>query len=269
MTIKDILITAKTHIPPLDACVLLSHALCVSKEHILAYPNEQVGEAEALLFQSLLARKINHEPTQYITGKAEFMSLYFYVDENVLIPRPDTEILVETALSVLLPSASSLLELCTGSGCIAVALAHYNPSLNITATDVSEKALAVAARNAAANGVQDRIEFIRSDMFNNIKPKSYDLLICNPPYIPTADIGNLNENVRRYEPEAALNGGNDGLDFYRIIAANAAKFAKRLILEIGHDQAAAVTQILAAEGFGNTAVIKDLAGMDRVVTACP
>ncbi len=213
----------------------------------------------------ILAKRLARVPLQYIFGEQEFCGLPFAVSPAVLIPRADTEHSVEAVLACC--EGKSVLDLCTGSGCIAVSVAKLGKPASVTGADISEEALAVAKENALRNGVE--IEWIRSDMFAEI-PDRYDVIVCNPPYIPPEQLAELEPEVRDYEPRQALYGGEDGLDFYRILAAEAASHLNRggrLVLEIGFDQGESVPALLEAAGYTGIEVRKDYAGLDRVVIA--
>ena len=213
---------------------------------------------------------INGKPIQYITNEQEFMKLKFYVDENVLIPQPDTEILVEKVIDEFKDKEVKILDLCTGSGAIAVSLAKYIKKSNIIATDISNKAIQIAKLNSEKNLVHKKIKFILSDMFKNIKNNTFDLIVSNPPYVKTDVINNLEKSVQN-EPNIALDGGEDGLKFYKIIAENAYKFLNnngKLYLEIGFDQKENVINLLQKTyKYNEITCIKDLAGNDRLIIA--
>lgn len=213
---------------------------------------------------------INGKPIQYITNEQEFMKLKVYVDENVLIPQPDTEILVEKIIDEFKYKEVKILDLCTGSGAIAISLAKYIEKSNIFATDISNKAIQIAKLNAEKNLVHKKIDFILSDMFKNIEKNTFDIIVSNPPYIKTKDIANLEKSVQN-EPNIALDGGEDGLKFYKIIAENAYKFLNdngKLYLEIGFDQKKDVIYLLEKNNkYKEITCIKDLAGNDRLVIA--
>lgn len=213
---------------------------------------------------------INGKPIQYITNEQEFMKLKFYVDENVLIPQPDTEIIVEKIIDKFKNNEVKILDLCTGSGAIAVSIAKYIEKSKIIATDISDKAIQIAKLNAEKNLVHKKIDFILSDMFKNIKKDKFDIIVSNPPYIKTKVINNLQKSVQN-EPYIALDGGEDGLKFYKIIAENAYKFLKnngKLYLEIGFDQKEDVIELLEKNNkYNEVTCIKDLADNDRLVIA--
>ena len=220
-------------------------------------------------YLELVQRRINREPLQHIIGVQEFMGFKFKVSPDVLIPRLDTECVVEEALKY---AKGDVLDLCTGSGAIAVSVAKL-ADCKVTATDISEEALKIAKENAESNGA--KVKFIKSDMFTELKGtfglKKYDLIISNPPYIDTMAIGCLEPEVKDYEPMLALDGGADGLNFYRIIAEDAPKHLKPggvLVLEIGDDQGESVPDLLKATGhFENIEVLQDLGHLDRIVVA--
>lgn len=249
----------------LDAWYLLEWAGGVSRSHYLAYPEEELTPEQEASFCQALARRAERIPLQHITGEQEFMGLSFKVSDKVLIPRQDTEVLVEEALKYLKPGMR-LLDLCTGSGCILLSLLHCCPGAEGTGADLSGEALQVAEENRARLGIQ--AELIKSDLFEEIEG-SFDMIVSNPPYIRSGEIDQLMEEVRLYDPRMALDGHEDGLYFYRKIAKESPRFLKsggRLLLETGYDQGESVPQLLREQGFCEIEVIRDLAGLDRVVT---
>ena len=260
-----------------DAWLLFSHVFGMSRSSYYAHCRETadgLDDREKEYFD-LIRRRSKRIPLQHLTGYQEFMGYPFAVSGDVLIPRKETEILTETAADLIgglvrdggPETEIRLLDLCTGSGCIAVSLKKMIPRVICDASDVSEKALALAEKNAET--LRARVRFIRSDLWENIDGV-YDVIISNPPYIPTAVIGTLEEEVRLHDPAAALDGGADGLDFYRRIAEGCAAHMKNgghLFLEIGHDQAAQVGGMLLAQGFSDIRIKKDYAGNDRIVSA--
>ena len=256
-----------------DANLLLAHACGISIAALLASGNTLCTDEQAAHYTSLLALRQRGMPMAYILESREFMSLPFLTNSDVLIPRPDTETLVETLLHAheQTPFARGL-EIGTGSGCISVALAHYG-RIDMLALDISEAALSVARHNAKRNGVQGLVAFLHSDIYGALTrahQKHFDFIVSNPPYIRTADIPRLDATVRDYEPHRALDGGESGLVFYERLAANGAEYLKsggRICLEIGHDQRLAVTQILLSYGFFDIMCKADLAGLDRVLVA--
>lgn len=254
----------------LKAKILLANILKVKKEYLLIYSEEEVKQEDKIKYENCIKELIKGKPLQYITNKQEFMGLNFYVDENVLIPQPDTEILVEKAIEIAeTTQKNKILDMCTGSGCIAISLAKKINNAQITAVDISNSALNVANKNAINNNVENKIKFINSDMFNNIEEK-FDIIVSNPPYIETETINKLEIEVQN-EPHVALDGGIDGLKFYKIIANNAFEYLNEngyLLLEIGYNQQNSVTQLLQDTGkYKNIETIKDLGGNYRVVIA--
>lgn len=248
----------------LDAWYLLEWASGVSRSHYLAYPEEKLGEEQERRFSEGLAKREKRIPLQHITGEQEFMGLSFLVNDQVLIPRQDTEILAEQALKYLKPGMR-VLDLCTGSGCILLSLLHFCPEAEGVGTDLSRGALETAGRNRERLGL--RAEFVQGDLFENIKG-TFDLIVSNPPYIRRDEIRELMEEVRCYEPYMALDGHEDGLYFYRRIAKEAPRYLKPgglLCLEIGFDQGESVAGLLRDEGFHEIETVRDLAGLDRVV----
>lgn len=235
-------------------------------------PAEAVYQRNAALYREMIEKRSRRMPLQQILGSQDFMGLTFHVNEHVLIPRQDTETLVELVLEEQ-RSGCRLLDLCTGSGCIAVSLAVKGNFSHITATDLSEEALKTAQRNADAlleNSKKTKIEFYQGDLFAALPQdgRTYDIITSNPPYIPTNVIAGLEPEVRDYEPVMALDGSADGLAFYRRIAAEAGNYLMdggRIYLEIGHDQGSEVCALMEAAGYCKVRVYKDLPGNDRVV----
>lgn len=248
------------------ARILLSFVLEKDKIYLITNSQKDVNEEQENKFLTCINKFINNIPLQYITNKQEFMKLNFFVDENVLIPRADTEVVVQEAIEIINRyELSSALDVCTGSGAIAVSIAKYTNNCNVVAVDISKKALDIAAKNAVSNNVNNKINFLKSNMFEEIKGK-YDLIISNPPYIKTEVIKKLDENVKK-EPLLALDGGEDGMNFYKIIEENAFKYLNEngyLILEIGYDQKKDVENLLKNR-YKDIICKKDLQGNDRVV----
>lgn len=246
---------------------IMCFVLKKDKIYLVTNGNEEVEQSTKTEFLEAISKIQKHIPIQYITKKQEFMKMDFYVDENVLIPQPDTEIVVEEAIDIINRNKlSKVLDMCTGSGILAISIAKYTDASKITAVDISEKALDVAEKNAISNDVNTKIKFIKSDMFKNISEK-FDLIISNPPYIRTDVIKILSEEVKN-EPILALDGGIKGLDFYNIIAENAKKYLNEngyLVLEIGYDQKTEVVNLLEAQEYSEIRVIKDMGGNDRVI----
>lgn len=278
MTIKELLNQAVIMLknenidaPKNKARMLLQATLKKSREYLMIYDNKEVENIDRDRYIKNVKRLILGEPLQYITGIQEFMKLNFLVTKDVLIPRPDTEILVEEVIRKAENISNPvILDLCTGSGAIAVSLAKYIKNVHICAIDISSKALEIAKKNAELNGVKNNIEFIESNLFDKIKEKKFDIIVSNPPYIETETIKTLSKDVQS-EPKIALDGGKDGLDFYRKIADSGSKYLNRqgyICLEIGYNQRIAVRQILEnKKRYVNINCIKDLCGNDRVITA--
>lgn len=274
MNIKDLLIFGTKYLKDnnideanLKCKILLASILKVSKEYLIIHDLEELAENIVTEFKNKIEDIKNGKPIQYITNKQEFMGLNFYVNENVLIPQPDTEILVEEVISKMKQNISlTILDLCTGSGAIAISIAKNIDKLMVSASDISDKALEIAKKNAEANNVQ--VNFILSDMLENINSK-FDCIVSNPPYIEDSIISTLPKEVQN-EPYIALSGGEDGLKFYRIIAENAKKFLNDngfVAVEIGYNQKDKVIQIFENEGYKNIYSKKDFGGNDRIVIA--
>lgn len=275
MTIKEALTKAinllkKSNIenPIQQAKIVLASVLKKEKEYILINKNEVLKNEVYNEFIVKTQKLQNGVPLQYITNVQEFMGMEFFVDENVLIPRPDTEILVEDVLSIIGKQENlSVLDMCTGSGAIAVSIAKNTNNCKVYAVDISKNALEVAKKNAIKNEVDEKIEFINSNMFENIDiNKKFDIIVSNPPYIETDTIKQLDIQVQN-EPKIALDGGFDGLYFYRNILANSKKYLKEngtIAMEIGYNQRKSVTDLFRTQ-YKNIYCKKDLAGNDRVI----
>lgn len=247
----------------LDAWYLLEWASGVSRSHYLAYPEEKLGEEQERRFSEGLAKREKRIPLQYITGEQEFMGLSFLVNDQVLIPRQDTEILVEEALKRA-KSGMKILDMCTGSGCILLSVLSNCPSVMGTGVDLSEKALETARKNAA--DLKIKAEFLHSDLFKQVEG-SFDLILSNPPYIRTDVIPTLMPEVRDHEPWMALDGKEDGLYFYRKILEQAGAYlipGGWLCFEIGYDQGEDLCALMQRQGLEQIEIVKDLAGLDRV-----
>ena len=277
MTIKQILENAARKLkenqieePTFHARMLLANRLKKQKEYLMIYEGEEVSKEIKEKYQKDVLELIQGKPVQYITNHQEFMKMDFYVDENVLIPRADTEILVEEVIKIskqIKKEDQTILDLCTGSGAIAISLANYIPNAKVYASDISEEALKIAKKNSEKNKV--RIEWVLSDLFQNIHQK-FDIIVSNPPYIQTKVIKTLEKNVQK-EPILALDGGKDGLEFYKKIIQEADSYLKEngyLCFEIGYDQRESVIHLLKQkqkykEIYGK----KDLSGNDRIIVA--
>ncbi|WP_346662691.1 peptide chain release factor N(5)-glutamine methyltransferase [uncultured Merdimonas sp.] len=250
-----------------DAWYLLEYVTGINRASYYGSPDRELSREEEERYRDLLKKRAGHLPLQHITGEQAFMGFTFLVNENVLIPRQDTEVLVEEALTHL-KSGMEVLDLCTGSGCILISLLKLCQEITGTGSDISEKALETAEENGRRLGVEERVKWVKSDLFDRLSG-SYDLIVSNPPYIRTEVIEELQEEVRLHDPRIALDGREDGLFFYRQIARESRKYMKQdgwLALEIGHDQAEAVAGLLDDAGYTQIQVKKDLAGLDRVVT---
>lgn len=267
----QILKEAGIEAPASDAGVLLCHAAGCERIFLYAHGDSELYDDILQTYLQMLSKRVQGCPLQYITGKQEFMSLIFEVGPGILIPRQETELLVETVIDACKDRKAEILDMCTGSGCIAVSLARYLPGCSVTAVDKMEQAIAAVRRNAEINGVSDRVQVVRSDLFSAVPQKKYDFIVSNPPYIRSGDIAGLQREVRDFEPVEALDGGNDGLFFYREIIRTAPAYTKSngmLAFETGYDQAWDVEALMASAGtYGDIRILKDLAGMDRVVTA--
>ena len=249
-----------------NICInMLAEILAKDNVYIRVHYLDNVDERSVERFKNNIQNFLEGIPIQYINNKAYFMGLEFYVDENVLIPRFETEILVEEMIKIIKKdSLLKILDLCTGSGAIAISLKKYLNNIEIMASDISDKALMVAKKNASKIGVD--VKFIESDLFNNINGK-FDLIVSNPPYIKKSVIPSLDKQVRN-EPILALDGGKDGLDFYRKISYEAKKFLNNngyLCFEIGYDQRKDVEDILLQNGYINIYSKKDYGGNDRII----
>lgn len=255
--------------PNLKARLLMQHILNKPRQYLLVHDTDMLTLRQEVDYFKAIKKLKQGVPLQHITNMQEFMKLNFYVSQDVLIPRPDTEILVEEVINIAKKvRAKKILDLCTGSGAIAVSLAKYIEDSQITATDISEKALRVAKLNAKNNDVEDKITFLKSDLFKEIPKEKYDIIVSNPPYIRKEEIERLDREVKK-EPHIALDGGEDGLDFYREIIHNSEEYLKfngYLCLEIGYDQKIDVIEFIEnEEKYKDTYSKKDLYGNDRIV----
>ena len=276
MTIKQAMIKGVTILklekistPKLKARLLLQYVLKKPRQYLIVYDNQKLTDKEEQEYLKYIELVAQGEPIEHITHQKEFMKLSFYVDENVLIPRQDTEVLVEEVIKIAKNiRAKKILDLCTGSGAIAVSLAKYLENTQITALDISGKALDVAIANAKNNHVQEKITFVESNLFQDLRQEKYDIIVSNPPYIRRKEIATLDKEVRK-EPKIALDGGEDGLDFYREIINKGYEYLKYggyICLEIGYDQKEEVMQIIKdKKQYTETYCKKDLYDNDRVI----
>ena len=276
MTIKQAMIKGVTILklekistPKLKARLLLQYVLKKPRQYLIVYDNQKLTDMEEQEYLKYIELLKQGEPIEHITHQKEFMKLNFYVDENVLIPRQDTEVLVEEVIKIAKKiRAKKILDLCTGSGVIAISLAKYLESVQLTALDISGKALDIAIANAKNNHVQDKITFVESNLFQDLAVEKYDIIVSNPPYIRREELETLDREVKR-EPRLALDGGKDGLDFYRKIIDKGYEYLKYggyICLEIGYDQKEAVMQIIEnKKQFIGTYCKKDLYDNDRVI----
>lgn len=250
-----------------DSFELLSSINGMTRTFYFINGDNKLSEKDFSLFKEYIEKRASHKPLQHILGKAYFYGYEFVVNENVLIPRQDTEILVSEVIKVA-KDGYDILDMCTGSGCIGITLAKKFPDSNVTGVDISDKALAVAWKNKC-NLDADNIDFIQSDLFAALgADRRYDIIVSNPPYIPTKVIEGLQDEVRLHDPMLALDGTEDGLMFYRRITDKSGDYLKMngyLCYEIGAEQAADVSDIMKQAGFKDIVVVKDLAGLDRVV----
>jgi release factor glutamine methyltransferase len=276
---RKILVASGEHdAPETEAMVLLCHSLKKEKTFIISNPDYGISSVEMDKYRQMLELRSHGMPLAYITSSREFMSINFAVSPAVLIPRQETEILVEAVIEhcgkgfVALPV--EILDIGTGSGCIAISLVHYIKKCRVTAVDISTEAIALARINACTAGVSDKIEFLCDDLFSSVNGRLFDIIVSNPPYIPSGDIPHLEDKVALHEPGIALDGGVDGLAFYRRIAAEAGYFLKdggMIAVEVGIGQAEAVRRIFidnigkVPEKSVKTQVIRDLSGIYRVV----
>ena len=253
--------------PKLKARLLLQYVLDKPRQYIIVYDNKEIDKQQQWQYFVNIEKLTKGIPLQHITHRQEFMKMDFFVDENVLIPRPDTEILVEEVIKIAQKyNSPRILDLCTGSGAIAISLKKFVPNADITAVDISEKALEIAQKNAEK--LEAKINFVKSNLFDKLDNKKFDIIVSNPPYIRKDEIKKLSEEVQK-EPKIALDGGEDGLDFYRIIAEQAINYLKTgsfLCFEIGYNQKNDVIKIIEDEqNYKNTYCKKDLYGNDRII----
>lgn len=255
--------------PKLKARLLLQYILDKPRQYIIVYDNKEIDKKQQWEYFVNIEKITKGIPLQHITHKQEFMKMDFFVNEDVLIPRQDTEILVEEVIKIAMKkNRSKILDLCTGSGAIAISLKKFVPNSDVYAVDISEKALEIARKNARK--LEADVKFIKSNLFENLKKEKFDIIVSNPPYIKREDIMNLSEEVKN-EPQIALDGGIDGLDFYKKISEQAIEYLKLdsyLCFEIGYNQKNEVIQIIENKHiYKNVYSKKDLYGNDRIVIA--
>lgn len=258
--------------PRLEAEILLAHARKCKRIELYTNYDLELTDAVRATMRDLVNRRAKREPVAYLVGYREFFSLEFRVTADVLIPRPETETLVMEALAVAKPlPAPAVLDLCTGSGCVAIAIAKHCPTATVTATDISPAALAIAADNAMKHKVSERVSFQEGDLFASLAPDPmFDVIVSNPPYIPSADIATLHADVQQYEPRLALDGGRDGLDLIRRILIDAKSHLKPggwLMCEFTPEQAATILALATEHGYADAAIVKDTAHEPRFLRA--
>lgn len=254
--------------PVVTAGAMLCTVLGCDKTYLYSHDDYSLSNYECDSFCEAIRRRIDGEPLQYITGFQEFMSLNFIVSHDVLIPRQDTEILVESVLQFANDKEYvNILDIGTGSGCIAISLAYYVKNSRVIGLDISKGALEIARKNARKCGVEEKTTFLESNLLDNIPLQDFDIIVSNPPYIPVRDIETLERQVKDFEPRSALDGGPDGLDFYRKIVKDSLSYIKPkglLAFEVGFDQSQEVMNIME-DSFDNLKIVKDLSGIERVV----
>lgn len=265
-------IEAITETPLLDLQLIMCHVLKTDRLNLILDQNKSINDEDYKEYMKLVEERSEGRPVQYIISEQEFMGLDFYVDERVLIPRGDTEVLVEAIIEKYKGTSCSFAEIGTGSGAIAVSLVKILEKSKGISLDISRDALEVARKNAVSNEVTDRLSLVESDMFTNlnVEDNSLDFIVSNPPYIPSEVVDTLHIRVKAFEPHLALDGGDDGLDFYRQIVTESRKYLKdggQVFFEVGHDQSDDVSQLFLKEGYEDIYSIKDLQGFERVVIA--
>ena len=259
--------------PRLQSELLLAHILDLPRLRLYLEFERQLTEAQSNQFRELLVRRGNHEPLQHIVGSTSFCGLPIIVSAAVLIPRPETEVLAEQAWTFLnsLPNETTFLDLGTGSACIPIAIAAHAKRSRGVSIDVSTEALAIAKQNIEKNGLAERIELREGNFLTALQPaERFDVIVSNPPYIPTAEIELLQPEVRDHDPRLALDGGADGLDFHRALAQGAAQFLKpagRLFIEFADGQGEALRHLFGGHGWHVHGLIRDLSGVDRILSA--
>jgi len=275
MVIKDCLIkvcgllkNSTNDNPIFEGHLIVRHFLKMTPMELVLDGDREIDEEILKLIDDAVSRRLKNEPLQYILSSQEFMGLEFYVDKNVLVPRSDTETLVEHILSEFVKKPFMGLDIGTGTGCIAVSLAHFSKLSHIRGIDISEETVKIAKRNAQQNMVSERTCFEVADIFTYSCFGKYDLIVSNPPYIETDIIPTLSDDVKNFEPISALDGGVDGLDYYRHIVSFAPSVLREngmLAFEVGHTQAKVVADMMEKE-FCDIKIVKDLCGIERVVS---
>jgi release factor glutamine methyltransferase len=270
--IAEILEVQNVPEPLREASLLICLAIKKDKAFLIAHPEYELRVDERSLLQDFANRRANREPYQYIAGHQEFYGLEFEVTPDVLIPRPETEILVERAIRSLTerPGSSTFLEVGVGSGCIAVSILASVSNSIAAAVDISDKALAVAGRNASKRGVSERLRLFVSDVYTNVEQRNFDLIVSNPPYVPNADLETLQPEVRNFEPYASLSDGGNGLSIVEKLIRGAANFLKpggELLIEIGFDQSPRVENMFDARLWETVEFLPDLQGIPRIAHA--
>lgn len=264
---RDRLMKAEVPEYELDARLLLEYVCGTDRNTLFIHPDLEVDVDKAKEYASLIEKRSKRIPLQHLTGEQDFMGLKFQVNEHVLIPRQDTEILVEEAMKYL-HEGMRVLDMCTGSGCILLSLLHYSNDCTGIGVDISEQALQVAKENASFLTLEDRVKFVHSDLFDQVEGR-FDLIVSNPPYIATEEIEKLMPEVRDHEPRLALDGTEDGLYFYRKIIEGSRDYLTPggyLLFEIGYDQGLSVSELMRQAGYKEVTVYRDYAGLDRVVS---
>ncbi|HWP92963.1 MAG TPA: peptide chain release factor N(5)-glutamine methyltransferase [Thermodesulfobacteriota bacterium] len=266
---KEVIRQSGIENPELEAFLLLAKALSIEVKDIYSHPEREFGPEEVEEFNRLLERRIKREPMAYILGEKEFYSRSFLVTPDVLIPRPETEVLVEEALKILENFTSpSIIDVGTGSGCIAVTLGSERQDASIFATDISYEAILIARKNAKRHGVSEWISFICAHLLGCFKDESFDLVVSNPPYVKRTDYDSLDRDVRDYEPKLSLLGGEEGIEYIKEIILQSKRALKKdgwCIIEVGVNQSDRVIEMFAEAGFKDISLTKDLSGIERVI----
>ncbi|MBE0449897.1 MAG: peptide chain release factor N(5)-glutamine methyltransferase [Clostridia bacterium] len=252
-----------------EAKIILLEVLGISTVDLIMDKEKEVPDEKVEMAEAIAVRRLANEPLQYILGKQAFMGLDFSVDDSVLIPRPETEVLVEWVLERIEDIKSpKVLDIGTGSGAIAISIAYQNTWADVFASDISSSAIEKAKQNAVNNNVSGRVRFFESNLFVDVSEKDFDLIVSNPPYIPAGEVNGMQREVALYEPHLALFGGEDGLDFYRRIIPEALSYMKDggiLIFEAGHDQADVIEAIMVSAGYEDVNHFSDLCGVPRFI----